>query len=420
MSFLRPLALAALCASALSFPQTAPAQERRAAVEESKAPAAAAERRRLAVEVVEADGSRGHPFAVSDITHDSYAAEISPPRRIDGWKRPEGEPPLTRIRLRLSEEGGAARIKVVAVLDDSWPPDAPGPKYGPREKAVGTYLVREGETVSVGGLKSFGVEPLVLAVTQAKPEPEMPFIPSPARAVSRLKSIEVVSFLTEGAEMERARLVLRNVSPKNIVGLEMGSDGGVNMMQTFGPRPLIASGATYETETGSGRGGRELPGGGYEPAPQSDALVVGAAVFEDGSYEGDAKAAATMLARQKGRSLQFARVLKLLQDALGADGLDAPGSLARLKSQVGGLRIDVEPSALDELVSRFPEIPRDECRRHVAEWALDGLRMARGESLGLLEKVESAQAQKADGFDLRRRLEEVRATFEKRADVRRE
>lgn len=419
MTFFRTLALAALCASALSFSHTAAAQEKRAAAEEPKAPAAA-ERRKLVVEVVEADGSRDHPFAVSDITGDAYAAEISPPRRINGWKRPEGEPPLTRIRLRLSEEGGAARIKVVAVLDDSWPPEAHGPKYGPREKAVGAYLVREGEAVSIDELKSFGVEPLVLAVAEAKPEPEMPFIPAPARAVSRLKSIEVVSFMTEGAEMERARLVLRNVSPKNIVGLGFGDDGSSSMEQTFGPRPLIASGATYEAEKGSGRGGRMTPGGGYEPAPQSDALVVAAAVFEDGSYEGDQKTAAIMLARQKGRSLQFAHVLKLLQDALSADGLDAPGALARLKSQVGGLRIDVEPSALDELVSRFPKIPRDESRRHVAEWAVDGLRMARREALGLLEKVEGDRAQKAEGFDLRRQLEEVRAAVEKRAGIRRD
>jgi hypothetical protein len=418
-SISRPLALAALFASALTFSQTAAAQEARAAADESKAPAAV-ERRRLAVEVVEADGSRGPLFAVPDIADDSYAAEISPPRRIDGGKRPEGEPPLTRIRLRISYEGDAVRIKVIAVLDDSWPPDAPGPKYGPKEKAVGSYLAREGETLRVEGLKGFGFEPLVLAVSEAKPEPEMPFMPAPARAFSRLKSIEVVSFTTEGAEMERARLVLRNVSPKNIVGLEMGSDGGINMMQTFGPRPLIESGATYETETGSGRGGRVTAGGGYEPAPQPEALVVGAAVFEDGSYEGDAKAAATMLARQKGRSAQFARVLKLLQDALGAEGLDTPGALARLKSRVGGLRIDVEPSALDELVARFPEIPRDECRRYVAGWAVDGLKMARGESLSLLEKVEGARARKAEGFDLRRQLEDMRAVVEKRAGVRRD
>lgn len=425
MNFFKTLALAALFASALSFSRPASAQEKRAAAGDSKAPAAAAERRRLAVEVVGADGGRDHFVASSDIKDDSYTAEISPPRRINGWTRPDGEPPLTRIRLRLSEVEleveHAVVIEVVAVLDDSWPPDAPGPKYGPREKAVGTYLAREGETVSVAGLKSFGFEPLVLAVSEAKPEPEMPFIPAPARAVSRVKSIEVVSFATEGAEMERARLVLRNVSAKNVVGLEMGGvDGGVNMIQTFGPRPLIASGATYESETSLGRSGRALPGGGYEPVAQPEALVVSTAVFDDGTYEGDAKAASTMLARQAGRTIQFARVVKLLQDALGADKPDAPNALARLKSQIDGLRIDVEPSALDELVSRFPSIPRDECRRYVAEWAVDGMRMARAESLGLLERVEAAQSQKAEGFDLRRQLDGVRAALEKKVDARRD
>lgn len=80
----------------------------------------------------------------------------------------------------------------------------------------------------------------------------------------------------------------------------------------------------------------------------------------------------------------------------------------------------MEPSALDELVSTFPEIPRDECSRLVAESAVDGMKAAKGESLRLLGQVESAHAQKAGGFDLRRQLEGVRAAVEKRAGVRRD
>lgn len=410
MTSLRLATFAALCATALTIIQAAAAQDKHAAGGSKK----------LAVTVLHDGRDDGHPFEVSENAPEDAYAEVFPPKQLPEWKRPEGEPPLTRVRLGLTREGDAVRIKVVAVLDDSVPADAPGPKYGARTRQIASYLAHEGETVSVKELKGFGFEPLMLAVSEAKPEPEMPVIPAPARAVSRLKSVEVVSFQTEGAEMERARLVVRNVSPKNIVGLEINSDGFSNTAFTAGPRPLIASGATYETETGSGRGGSLMPGGGYAPAPQPDALVVGAAVFEDDSYEGDAKTAATMVARRKGRHVQFARVIKLLQGVLGPGGLDAPGALARLKSQVDGLRIDVEPSALDELVSRFTEIPRDECRRIVAESAVDGMRAAKGESLRQLEQVESARAQKVEGFDLRRQLEDVRAVVEKRAGIRRD
>ena len=104
-----------------------------------------------------------------------------------------------------------------------------------------------------------------------------------------------------------------------------------------------------------------------------------------------------MIARREGQLLQFKRVLKLLEDALGADELDGPSAPERLKSQVSGLRIDVEPSALDELVSRFPEIPRDECRRLVAEWAVEGLKSARAEAVSLLEGVEHEFSKKPEG-----------------------
>src|SRR4051812_48640563 len=113
---------------------------------------------------MDADGRPAHPFAVPEnAKDDGYAAETSPPRRLPNWKQPEGSIPLTSIRLRLYAEGDAVRIKVSAVLDDAWPPETPGPKYGKSEREVGTYLAREGETVSVE-LKSFGFEPLVLGV----------------------------------------------------------------------------------------------------------------------------------------------------------------------------------------------------------------------------------------------------------------
>src|SRR6201986_418395 len=180
MTFFRPLVIAALCASALSFSHTAAAQETRAG----------AGLKRLAVTVVYDDQRSVGPITVQEnVSEDMYYAEFNPPNQLPGWKRPEGEPPLPALRLRLSREGDAVRIKVSAVFDDTWPPEAPGPKYGKREKAVGNYLAREGDTVRVGELKGFGLEPLSLALSEAKPEPEMSFEPAPARAVSRLKTI---------------------------------------------------------------------------------------------------------------------------------------------------------------------------------------------------------------------------------------
>jgi hypothetical protein len=380
------LALAALCASALSFSQTAAAQESHTA---------AAGLKKLAVAFIDTDGRPVHAFAVPEnAKDDEYAAETSPPRRLPNWKQPEGSIPLTSIRLRLYAEGDAVRIKVSAVLDDAWPPEAPGPKYGKREQAVGTYLARESETVSVE-LKSFGFEPLVLGVVEYKPEPELPFEPTPARAVSRAKSIEVVSFLNEGAEMERARIVIRNVSQKHVVGVEVKTDGYSQTAYRGGAHPLIESGGTYEMQFGGGRRGPE-------PAPQPEALFVSAALFADDSYEGDAEAAAQMFARQRGRAIQLARVVLLLHGSLDTD-MPAPKVLAEFKARVAEMRIDVSPPTLEQMLSKFPTLRADDDgRRILAESAVEGLRNARGEALRMIEDIERTLAQKGESPDLRR------------------
>ena len=411
MTFLRPLALAALCAAALAIPQTIAAQETRAG----------AELKKLAVTVFFDEQRFVGPFDVlENAPGDGRSAEISPLSQIKGWKRPEGKPPPTSVRLKVSREGDAVRIKVSLVFDDTWPPEASGPKYGAREQTVGAYLVREGETVGVEELKSFGVEPFSLAVSEAKPEPEMPFAPAPARATSSLKSIEVVSFLTEGEQMERGRLVVRNVSEKNVVALEIKVKGHSQTAYRADPRPLIESGATYETWIYSGRSVIETPNG-LDPEPRPDALVVDAVVFADGSYEGDVRTAASMFASQKGRSIQFERVMKLLQSALDSEGPDPSGALARLKSQIGGLRIDIEPSVVDEMLSKFPTLRAgDGGRRIIAYAAVEGLKTGKVEALALLGAIERARAEKAEGFDLRGRLEEMRGAIERRGRVTRD
>jgi hypothetical protein len=393
MNSLRPLALAALCASALSFSQTAAAQGARAG----------SELKRLSVTVAFDDHRSVGPFPVlENVSEDTYSAEFNPPEQLPGWKRPDGEPPLTAIRLRLAREGDAVRIKVFAVLDDTWPPEAPGPKYGKRVRPVGAYLVREGETVVVGELKDFGLKPLSLAASEAKPEPELPFTPAPARAVSRLKSIEVVSFLNEGANMERARLVIRNVSQKPVVGVEVGveTEGYSQTAYRGGASPLIEPGGTYEMQVSAGRDGPE-------PAPQPEALVVGAALFADDSYEGDAEAAAKMFARQRGRAIQLARVVLLLRGSLDKD-MPAPEVLAEFKARVAEMRIDVSPPTLEQMLLKFPALrSNDDGRRIMAYSAVEGLRSGRDEALAMIEDIERAPAQKGEGIDLRRILDEL-------------
>jgi hypothetical protein len=367
------------------------------------------ESERLAVEVV---GGTNHRVEVFESAPGGGYSQFSPPRRLAGWERPKGQTPLTAVRLSASYEGDAVRLRVAAVFDDSQPADAPGPKYGERAQELANLLAREGETITVEEFKRFGAEPLVLKVVRFEPEPEPPPIPAPARAISQLKSVEVLNFAPGGTRAEEwVTLTLVNLSSKGIVALEVGvpDRSATHTAQAAAGRVLMPPGGTFQTEINFGRGGRRTPQG-YEPEPPPDALVVMSAVFEDGSYEGDTEGAARMAASQRGRLTQLARALTLVQGALGAPQLD----VAALRSQVEGLRIDAEPALLEELLSQFPKLKLngDGGRRLLAEAALGGMRSGREQALRLIEQ--------AAGPDPRRQLESVRTQLEKGVGPRRD
>lgn len=403
-------AAAALSAAAAAAPRVAPAQEARARPESA----------RLSVQVVDERHGGDAPGLRFDVPERAFAggyAEFGTPRRAAAGERPKGQATPARVRVRASYEGDAVRLKVAAVFDDTHPADAPGPKFGAREQELASRLAGEGETVTFEEFGRFGYEPLVLRVVRAEPEPERPPTPAPTRAVSRLRSVEVVSFAAAGARLERGLLTLLNVSQKNISALEVNvpEQGHSQTAQGASGRPLMRPGGSYQTEITLGISGRETPQG-FVPDPPPAELVVGAVVFEDGSYEGDVKAAARMAASQKGRLWQFARVLRLLQSALDAPPQEAAAALAALKSEVAGLRIDAEPPLLGELLAQFPELSREgDGRRLLAESALNGLRAARDESVRVINEATAVA-----GSDLGRQLEAARGQIEKRAGRRRD
>src|SRR5687768_12775105 len=87
------------------------------------------------------------------------------------------------------------------------------------------------------------------------------------------------------------------------------------MPQNKDGEPLILAGATYEFK-------RELnndalqSGGGYAPEPApNQAVVIRTAIFDDGTYEGDAKYAGQYRGFALGRRTQLARLIALYREA---------------------------------------------------------------------------------------------------------
>ena len=373
-------------------------------------------KKNLAIEIVGEEAS-GIQSPVLELPSEGGFIETSPHGRLSNWKQPEETAPLTRIRIRSTYEGAAVRIKIGAVFDDSEPSDAPGPKYGEREQAIASYLAREGETVTVSELAEYGVEPLKLklVVAEARVDDET-LLPTP-QVVCNLKAVEAVSFISESARPNSYRLTVRNLSSKVITALDvyLPDEGGRSSTSAQGTpaRPLMTPGATYEIPISISSGGRRTPQG-YVPDPPPQKLVIATVVFDDGTYEGETETAADITARQKGRQIQLARVLSIMRNAL-----DAPETIAvaleKLKTQISTLRIDVDASVVDELLTRFPKYPQERGRKWLTVVVMNGLKQGREEALFRIKDIEEMRARRPENFDFKQALRAAQEQLEQRS-----
>lgn len=300
--------------------------------------------------------------------------------------------PLTRIRIRTVLEGDAVRIKIAGVFDDSEPVDAPGPKYGPVERPIGSYLAREGETIEVNELTSLGFKPLALKVVRFVPEVEIP-VPAFAPVVTNeLKSVEVVG-LSPVPGISLYRLTVRNISSKNIVALdvyvpkERGRSGVTSMGNAT--LPVMKPGATCETLISEARG-RRLTDQGYVAEEPSNKVIVGTVVFDDETYEGEPETAVHVIGGQTGHRLQLTRALLLLKNILEAPDQDPAAMLGRARSEGSQLTIDVDSKTVDELLARFPELPTKYNRKTLASTMMRGFLEARQRLLSEITDIENA------------------------------
>jgi hypothetical protein len=344
-------------------------------------------RPKLAIEIL--DGHKRTPAPVFEPPSESLM-ELGTTDALPNSKQTGA--PLTRIRIRTVTESDAVRIKIAGVFDDSEPVDAPGPKYGPVERPIGSYLAREGETIVVNELTSLGFKPLALKVVRFVPEVESPVQPFAPVLTNNLKSVEVVAF-SPLAELSTYRLTVRNISSKNVVALDVyipydHGRGGVTSRGNAG-RPVMKPGATCETFISEARG-RRLTDHGYVYEEPSNKVIVGTVVFDDETYEGEPETAVRVIGGQRGHRLQLTRALLLLENILKATDQDPAAMLATARSQVSQLTIDVDGKTVDELLARFPELPTKYSRKNLASTMMRGFLEARQRVLSEITNIENA------------------------------
>ena len=267
--------------------------------------------------------------------------------RMASWHAPAGAEPIEAVRIISRVEGDAVRVTVSTLS---------GSKALENEQRVGTYLIRETEKISIDDLKLFGIEPFQIQLLRVNPN----IPPVPPVILKGVDSVVVMNSMAKETTLPSYRIILRNQSNKNIVGLGVDVVAGGRVQITSKPRgidgqPLIAAGKEYWLTVTAPNRAQATPGGYVPTSPSDQQIQIKASVFDDGTYEGDAETAAAVRGYRAGEKMVLPRLIPLLEGALNSSNANLTEALKNLESQVSSVRTDADPQIVQTLTSEFPQ-----------------------------------------------------------------
>jgi hypothetical protein len=267
--------------------------------------------------------------------------------RIGSWQAPAGAMPIEAVRVISRVEGDAVRVTVSTLS---------GSKALENEQRVGTYLIRETEKISIDDLKRIGIEPFQIKLVRVNPS----ILPVPPVILRGVESVVVMNSMAKETTLPSYRIILRNQSNKNIIGLgvDVVADGRVQI--TSKPRgidgqPLIPAGKEYWLTVAAPNRAQPTLGGYVPSSPSDQQIQIKASVFDDGTYEGDAETAAAVKGYQAGEKMVLPKLIPLLESALNSSNANLTEALKNLESQVSSVGTDADPKIVQTLTAEFPQ-----------------------------------------------------------------
>jgi hypothetical protein len=266
---------------------------------------------------------------------------------IGSWQAPAGAQPIEAVRVISRVEGDAVRVTVSTLS---------GSKALENEQRVGTYLIRETENISIDDLKRFGIEPFQIKLVRVNPT----ILPVPPVILKGVESVVVINSMAKETTLPSYRIILRNQSHKNIIGLGVDVVAGGKVQLTFQPRgidgqPLIAVGKEYWLTVAAPNRAQPTLGGYVPTSPSDQQIQIKASVFDDGTYEGSAETAAAVEGDRAGEKMVLPKLIPLLENALNSSNANLTEALKDLESQVSAVGTDADPQIVQTLTSEFPQ-----------------------------------------------------------------
>ncbi|HYW73064.1 MAG TPA: hypothetical protein VE961_18705 [Pyrinomonadaceae bacterium] len=327
-------------------------------------------------------------------------------RLTPDWK-PSAEVPAAAsvIKVEFWLEQGSIRLEVQAYLGEMAPNSRPPDWEKMPKLKIASRLLHVDETVTVDETRQVGIEPFQVKVARAEP-----WSVGPPEIINQTQALNV-----EGTTEERPFYIVtvRNVSPKNIIAIEWRGTENDRMFGGGAQRGerLIPAGKLYQIHEHFATVEEKRNGETTPELASRRQIVITAILFEDGSFEGNADAAAGMAAQSLGESMEFARRIPLLE-ATAAEP-DQTAALAKLKAVIEASGEPPDPALISNLLTRFPGVS-DETRLRKLLVALNaGMKFAQVNLRTDIQRFEYQQTHSAAPRDLKTWLTEMIARYKK-------
>jgi hypothetical protein len=222
------------------------------------------------------------------------------------------------VELVCKVDGDAVAITATVVFGPFDKTDTSPLLKGHQQQKIGTYLPHLNESIVLREMEQFGLQPWTIKIVNAQ-------MPTPA-SLPTVNEVPSIRPEILGKDREGYRIALRNLSSSAVTGLlvETTFDHNSNYQEGGANGVVIAPGGNHEFRLFCDT----------SASLTSCAFILKAALFADGSYEGDASAAATLAARPVAAAFQSRRVHELIDNILADLSLDDAAKLARLRSEL--------------------------------------------------------------------------------------
>jgi hypothetical protein len=122
--------------------------------------------------------------------------------------------------------------------------------------------------------------------------------------------------------------------------------------------PLITAGGSAEITQRAITRATVTPGGYKPDTPDNQTIEISTAIFDDGSYQGEAQWAVGYLAVLKGQKAQLSRVVAVFQEAAESSQADPAKIFESLQRSIAQLKTEADPVAVQELLNDHPGVSK--------------------------------------------------------------